>query len=191
MHVEDAWELYYEGERAYGRGDLDTTLDTWQRLYEEFFERNDAASIESKRGTIPQLMLVRNVAIISQSAKRWPLMRRFAERAVVLERSASNLQLLATALKNDGEPGLARETIEEAVRTDPNHANSHHEHACILAAEGELDAALQAMAAAIAAGAKPQSLLDDDELAMMRDVPGFARVMGLERQPPSDDLDFD
>lgn len=179
MDERAAFDLYLQGQDAYGHGDVDATLEAWEQVL-EYFEREGVASLEGF-ASIPREMLLTNMAGVSQGARRWADMRRYAELLVRDARTAKNLQLLATALKNGGDPERAREVIEEAVRIDPGCAHAHHEHACILAAAGELDAALQAMASAIAAGSSPQSLLDDDELAMMENVPGFDEVMSTDR----------
>ena len=176
----EAFALYFEGDEAHGRGDLDAAIAAWDALV-KLLDEHDVEVLESDHGALPRVGVRTNLAALCQATKRWSDMRGYAEQLVAEHRNADHLQLLATALKNDGDPARAREVIEEAVRLDPGCSNAHHEHACILAAAGELEAALQAMDAAIGAGASPQSLKDDDELSMMADVAGFDRVMSAER----------
>lgn len=176
-----AFALYFDGEEAHDQGDLGGAITAWDELV-ALLDQHELEVLQSVHGSLPRAGVRRNLAIICQITRQWARMRQYAEALVDESPTAGSLQLLATALKNDGDPQRAREVIERAVALDPGCANAHHEHACILAAAGDLEAALHAMERAIAAGASPQSLLDDDELAMMKDVPGFERVVSTERQ---------
>lgn len=172
MDQVDALQLYFEGEAAHKAGRNDQCLEMWDRVL-QFLADHGLHALETDMATLPRAMLAMNLAIVCQKAKRYADMHRYAAHLVELDRSAGSLRLLATALKNDGEPAKARQIIDEAVQLDPHHANSHWERACILAAEGDLRGAIDAVRLSVENGADPSGTLADDELAVLQGVPGF------------------